>query len=90
MRKLILILILLVAIPIIAQEPEAKTQWVLDDLSIIALQDFQKRYQRDYLELLKVIKATEMRLNPDMPEEAKLNEQLMAFVIPKPKEIKKQ
>ena len=68
------------------QEPEARTQWKLDALSQIALQAFHQRYQEDYLELLKVIKAAEMKINPDMPTEALFNEQLQAFVIPKPKE----
>ena len=86
MKKLIILLILVLAIPVVAQEPEARTQWVLDPLSQIALQAFHQRYQEDYLELLKVIKAAEMKINPDMPAEALLNEQLQAFVIPKPKE----
>ena len=55
-------------------------------LSQIALQAFHQRYQEDYLELIKLIKATEMKINPDMPAEALFNEQLQAFVIPKPKE----
>jgi len=102
MRKLIILLILVLAMPVIAQDTtdkgefvtipieEARTQWVLDPLSIIALQAFHQRYQEDYLELIKLIKAAEMRMNPDMPETALFNDQLQAFVIPKPKEIKKQ
>ena len=90
MKKLIILLILVLAIPVIAQEPEAKTQWKLDPLSQIALQAFHQRYQEDYLELLKVIKAAEMKINPDMPAEAVFNDQLQSFVIPKPKEEKKQ
>ena len=87
MRKLaILTLVLMLVMPIVAQEPEAKTQWKLDALSQIALQAFHQRYQEDYLELIKLIKAAEMKINPDMPAEALLNEQLQAFVIPKPKE----
>ena len=90
MKKLIILLILVMAIPVVAQEPEAKTQWVLDDTCKIALQAFHQRYQEDYLELIKMIRATEMKIHPDMPAEASFNEQLQAFVIPKEKnDVKK-
>jgi len=91
MKKLaILILGVMLVMPMVAQEPEAKTQWVLDDISKIALQAFHQRYQEDYLELIKVIKKAEMKINPDMPAEAVFNDQLQAFVIPKKQEEKKQ
>jgi len=89
MKKLIFILILMLAIPVIAQEPEAKTQWVIQDTHKLLLQSFHQRYQEDYIELIKLIKNDMMLIHKDMPAEAKLNEQLQAFVIPKPKEEKK-
>ena len=90
MKKLILILILVLAIPLMAQEPEAKTQWKLDPLSQIALQAFHQRYQEDYLELIKAIRETESLIHKDMPAEALFNEQLQAFVIPKPEKPKEE
>jgi len=89
MKKLILILILTLAIPVVAQEPEAKTQWVIQDTHKLLLQSFHQRYQEDYLELIKAIRITEQLIHKDMPAEAVFNEQLQAFVIPKPKEEKK-
>ena len=71
------------------QEPEAKTQWVIQDTHKLLLQSFHQRYQEDYLELIKAIRKTESLIHKDMPAEAKFNEQLQAFVIPKPKEEKK-
>ena len=84
-RIAILTLVLMLAMPIVAQEPEAKTQWVLDDVNKLLIQKFHIQMQEDYIELLKIVKAAEMRMNPGMPEEAKYNEQLQAFVIPKEK-----
>jgi len=89
MKKLIILLILVMAMPIIAQEPEAKTQWVIQDTHKLLLQSFHQRYQEDYLELIKAIRETEMLIHKDMPAEAVFNDQLQAFVIKKKQEEKK-
>ena len=68
---------------------EAKTEWAIRDTHKLLLQSFHQRYQEDYIELIKLIKDDMMLIHKDMPAEAKLNEQLQAFVIPKPKEEKK-
>ena len=86
MKKLIILLILVLAIPVIAQEPEARTQWVIQDTHKLLLQSFHQRYQEDYLELIKAIRETEQLIHKDMPAEVVFNDQLQAFVIPKPKE----
>ena len=89
MKKLIMLLILVLAIPVVAQEPEAKTQWVIQDTHKLLLQSFHQRYQEDYLELIKAIRETEMLIHKDMPAEAVFNDQLQAFVIKKKQEEKK-
>ena len=100
----ILTLVLMLALPIVAQidkdakptfasvtleEPEAKTQWELEDPHILLIQKFHQEYQEEYIKLIEMIKKVEMKINPDMPETALYNDQLQAFVIPKPKEEKK-
>ena len=89
MKKLIILLILVMAMPVIAQEPEAKTEWVIQDTHKLLLQSFHQRYQEDYLELIKAIRETEMLIHKDMPAEAVFNDQLQAFVIKKKQEEKK-
>ena len=89
MRKLIILLILMLAIPVIAQQPEAKTQWEIQNTHKLLLQSFHQRYQEDYMELIKAIREDMLLIHKDMPETALFNDQLQAFVIPKPKEEKK-
>lgn len=88
MKKLIILLILVLAIPVVAQEPEAKTEWVIQDTHKLLLQSFHQRYQEDYIELIKAIKKDMVLIHKDMPAETLFNDQLQAFVIPKPKEVK--
>jgi len=89
MKKLIILLILMLAIPVVAQQEEARYQWEIRNTHKLLLQAFHERYQEDYIELLKAIRSDMELLNKDMPAEAVYNDQLKAFVIPKPKEEKK-
>jgi len=89
MKKLIILLILVLAIPVVAQEPEARTEWVIQDTHKLLLQSFHQRYQEDYLELIKAIKKDMVLIHKDMPAEAVYNDQLQAFVIKKKQEEKK-
>jgi hypothetical protein len=92
MKKLILLLILVMAIPVVAQEPEAKTQWVLEDSDQILLQRFAQEYKEEFEKMVKMF-----REENNIPDEAIFNVvpniQITfgaepMFAIPKPKEEK--
>ena len=94
MRKLaILTLVLMLVMPIVAQEPEAKTQWVLEPTDQLLLTKFAVDTQEEFQKLVKMF-----REENNIPDEAVFNViasvQLTfgdepMFVIPKPKEEKK-
>ena len=88
MKKLIILLILVLAIPVIAQQPEARTQWEILPTHKLLIQAFHQRYQEDYIELISAVKKEMIQIY-DVPVGAVYNDQLQAFVIPKPKEEKK-
>jgi len=102
MKRLILILILVLAIPVIAQEEKAeqseKPKFEVKKFEILesqklGLADMLARHQRELSERLNIILADLRIAYPDMPENVVLNQQTWTFEARIPvkseKEIKK-
>ena len=56
MKKLIMLLILVLAIPVIAQEPEARTQWVLEPSDQLLLTKFAIETQEQFQKMVKMFR----------------------------------
>ncbi len=102
MKKLIILLILVMAIPVIAQEKKAekveKPKFEVKKFEILesqklGLADMLARHQRELSERLNVILADLRIAYPDMPENVVLNQKTWTFEARVPvkeeKEIKK-